>query len=77
LLGIVATLTFAGDQAQRILAGGRDFLQNHWPTVLAAVAVVAGVFVILLGVTGLTQAGHSGFGRFMHRFHRRLSHLKP
>ena len=38
-VGILATLTFAGDQAQRILGRGRDFLQRHWPAVLAVVGV--------------------------------------
>jgi cytochrome c biogenesis protein CcdA len=77
LLGILATLTFAGDQAQRLLGRGRDFLQAHWPIVLAVVGVLAGAFVILLGVTGLASSGHSGFSRFMHRFHRRLTRLHP
>jgi cytochrome c biogenesis protein CcdA len=74
LLAILATLTFAGDQAQRILGRGRDFLQAHWPTVLAVVGVIAGAFVILIGVTGLASGGRSGFSRFMHRVHRRLTH---
>lgn len=77
LLGIVATLTFAGDSAQRLLCRGRDFLQKHWPAVLAVVGVLAGLFVILLGVTGLASSGHSGFSRFMHRFHHRLTKLHP
>ena len=77
LIGILATLTFAGDQAQRILGRGRDFLQRHWPAVLSVVGVLAGLFVILLGATGLASHGHSGFSRFMHRVHHRLTHLKP
>ena len=31
LVGIWATLTFAGDRADRMLAIGRDFLERHWP----------------------------------------------
>ena len=42
LLGIVATLTFARDLAQRLLGRGRDFLQQHWPAALAVVGVLAG-----------------------------------
>jgi len=53
LIGIVATLEFAGDQAERILAAGRNFLQQHWPAVLAGLALLAGAFVVLLGATGL------------------------
>lgn len=66
LLGIVATLTFGGDQADRWLNNGRDFLQRHWPAVLAGLALVAGVFVALLGLTGIA-ATHNGFIRRLHR----------
>jgi cytochrome c biogenesis protein CcdA len=55
LLAIIAVLTFGGDRTDRLLAAGRDFLQRRWPVVLAVVAVVAGLFVIALGVTGLTN----------------------
>lgn len=58
LLGIAATLTFAGERADRILATGRSFLQSHWPILLASLALAAGVFVVLLGTTGLA-ARHS------------------
>ena len=77
LLGIVATLTFAGDQSQRILGRGREFLHRHWPTLLAVVGVVAGAFVILLGATGLASSQHTAFGRFIRRFHHRLTRLHP
>ena len=54
LLAIVAVLTFGGERTDRLLAAGRDFLQRRWPVVLSVVAVVAGAFVIGLGITGLT-----------------------
>jgi cytochrome c biogenesis protein CcdA len=66
LLGIVGTLTFGGDQADRMINAGRDFLQRHWPSVLAGLALVAGVFVALLGATGIA-ASHSRFLRHLHR----------
>ncbi|HYB25979.1 MAG TPA: GAP family protein [Solirubrobacteraceae bacterium] len=66
LLGIVATLTFGGDQADRMICTGRNFLQRHWPSVLAGMALVAGVFVALLGATGIA-ASHSRFLRHLHR----------
>jgi cytochrome c biogenesis protein CcdA len=66
LLGIVATLTFAPDRSDRLLSIGRDFLQRHWPAVLAGVAFIAGVFVILLGVSGFAST-HSRFFRRLHR----------
>jgi cytochrome c biogenesis protein CcdA len=68
LIGIWATLAFAPGRAERLIAVGRDFLQRHWPTVLAGVALAAGLFVILLGVTGF-GAAHS---RFLRRLHRTL-----
>jgi cytochrome c biogenesis protein CcdA len=66
LIGIWAVLTFAPQQSERVLCRARGFLQNHWPTVLAGVALVAGLFVILLGVTGF-GAAHSPFLRRLHR----------
>jgi cytochrome c biogenesis protein CcdA len=58
LLGVLATLTFAGDQAQVRLARARDFLQRHWPVLLSVVAVIAGVITIGLGVTGTVKVVH-------------------
>ena len=46
LLGIAATLMFAGDRAERLLTVGRNFLERNWPTVLAGLALVAGLFVV-------------------------------
>jgi cytochrome c biogenesis protein CcdA len=74
LLGILAVLTFAGPNATRLLAVGRDRLEAHWPTVLAVLALVAGLFVTLLGVTGLGALHHNDFGTFSRRV-RRLLHL--
>jgi cytochrome c biogenesis protein CcdA len=56
LLAIVAVLTFGGEKTDRWLAAGRDFLQHKWPVVLAALLLLAGVIVVLLGVTGLTNS---------------------
>ncbi len=74
LLVIVATLTFAGDRAAARLTRGRDILQANWPTILAVVGVVAGVFVVLLGATGLGSSPHNDVGQFLHRIHHRLVH---
>jgi cytochrome c biogenesis protein CcdA len=65
LIGIVLVLTFAGDRAQQVLASWRARLQAHWPALLASLALFAGVFVILLGVTGLAGP-HNGLSRFFH-----------
>jgi cytochrome c biogenesis protein CcdA len=73
LVGIVCTLWFAGDRADRMLSTGRDFLQRHWPAILAGISLLAGFIVLALGITGFTQNTHSRFGRFMKRL-RRLLH---
>ena len=72
LLGIVATLTFAGRHADRLLAIGRNFLQRYWPVLLSGLMLLAGLFVVLLGVTGLTSSGRGRFGRFMRHFRQVL-----
>ncbi|MGI8428818.1 MAG: GAP family protein [Solirubrobacteraceae bacterium] len=68
LIGIAGTLRFAGDRAGRMLTSGRNFLQRRWPVVLAGLAVLAGVFVILLGATSLAAKGHGHFGRLARHF---------
>jgi cytochrome c biogenesis protein CcdA len=73
LVGIVATLTFAGDRAQELLAAGRRKLEAHWPALLAGLAFLAGAFVLALGITGLAGMSHSHTGRFFRRL-RRLLH---
>ena len=64
LLAIVTTLWFAGEEAERLLGAARDYLQRRWPVILAVLALLAGVFVTLLGVTGFGQHNHGRLGRF-------------
>ena len=74
LLGIVATLTFAGSNATRMLITGREKLEANWPVVLSVLALLAGLFVTFLGLTGLGSLRHDHLGGFA----RRLRHiLKP
>lgn len=73
LLVILATLTIAGPDAKRLLQSGRRKLEKHWPAVLSIVALVAGLFVILLGITGLASLRHDRFGRAAGRL-RHLLH---
>jgi len=68
LIGIVATLEFGGDNAQRLLAIVRNFLERHWPTVLAVVALLAGSLVVLLGATGLAATRRGRFGGLARHF---------
>jgi cytochrome c biogenesis protein CcdA len=59
LLAIAATLWLGGDEAEMRLMRSRQILQRHWPVIVAGLALVAGLFCIVLGVTGLTQ-GRAG-----------------
>jgi cytochrome c biogenesis protein CcdA len=72
LFGIVMLLTVAGDRATAMLSRARERLQTHWPAVLAGLALLTGVFVVLLGITGL--AAHSG-SRTLIRNRLFLQHL--
>ena len=65
LVGIAVVLAVAGDGASALLAHMREALRANWPKVLASVAFLAGVFVILLGFSGLLAK--RPFGRFMRR----------
>src|ERR1700722_14715464 len=64
LLAIIATLQFAGPNATRLLAEGRQKLDKNWPTVLAVLLCGAGLLIIALGITGLASAHHNDFGTF-------------
>ncbi len=71
LLTMIAILTFAGPDAYRLLATGRQWLERRWPMVLAILALAAGIFVTLLGVTGIASPHHNDFGTLA----RRLRHI--
>jgi cytochrome c biogenesis protein CcdA len=73
LLGIAATLTFAGSRAVSLLTIGRNLLERYWPQILAGLALLAGLFIVLLGVTGFAGRGHGHLGRLM-RHIRRIIH---
>jgi cytochrome c biogenesis protein CcdA len=72
LLAMMVVLTVAGPDAKRLLQSGREKLERHWPAVLSVVALVAGVFVILLGATGLASLNHNDFGTTARRLRRIL-----
>jgi hypothetical protein len=74
LIVIIGTITFAGDQAERILATTQDLLQKHWPALLAGLALFAGAFVTLLGITGLASGGHGSVASLSRRFRRIFHH---
>lgn len=70
ILGIVAV---AGERATEILGRAREFLDRRWPVLLAGLALVAGVFVTTLGVTGLVSASHGTVGQLSRRLRRVIS----
>ena len=70
LLLILGVLTFASDRAESLLTTGRDLLQKWWPILLAGLALLAGVFVTLLGITGLAIHSHGTAGNLSRRFRR-------
>ena len=64
----------AGDRAEQVLTAARDYLQAHWPVLLAALALVAGLFVTALGVTGLISGVPGRVGRVSRGLRRVISH---
>ena len=63
LLVIVLMLTVLGKRTVEILSGARQYLRRRWPTIVGGVALIAGVFVIALGVTGLTGRAPGSVGK--------------
>ncbi|MHB1833956.1 MAG: GAP family protein [Solirubrobacteraceae bacterium] len=60
LLAIAGALALAGDRALSALDRARGYMHRRWPVFAAAVALVAGLGVVALGVSGLRQNGHAG-----------------
>ena len=74
LLAIVAILTVAGDRAQEVLARARKYLDAHWRVLLAGAFLIAGTFITVLGVTGLTGRVPGAVGRYSRRLRRSIKH---
>lgn len=73
LLVIVITLSIAGDHGREVLERARRYLQAHWPAIVALLALLAGIFVTTLGVSGLLSGLHDQVGRVS----RHLRHVIP
>jgi cytochrome c biogenesis protein CcdA len=74
LIGIVAVVAFApGNRAEDLLGRGRRWLEARWPAVLATLGLVAGIFVMFLGISGLAGQSHNHVGGFF-RHLRKLLH---
>jgi len=76
LAAMVLVLAVAGDRALQILTRIRDFMQQHWPVLAAAVALTAGVLVTTLGVTGLELHAHGSTGSIARRVRHALTRLR-
>jgi len=74
LILMILTLTFAPDHAERIITRARELLQRHWPVVLSVLALLAGAFVTVIGITGLTGRSHGTVGRVSRKFRRAITH---
>jgi cytochrome c biogenesis protein CcdA len=74
LILMIIVLEFAGDNAKAVIEAARDWLQRHWPTLVAALALVAGIFVTLLGVTGLASGEHNTVGSLSREFRHTIHH---
>jgi cytochrome c biogenesis protein CcdA len=66
LLVIAVVLSVAGEPAVATLNRAREWLACHWPVLLSRLALVAGLFVLALGITGLTLNAPGGAGHFSH-----------
>jgi cytochrome c biogenesis protein CcdA len=73
MLGIVITLTVAGDQAERVLLSIREYFRRHWPELVSVVALLAGIFITVLGVTGLLSGSHGRVGTLSRHLRRVIS----
>jgi cytochrome c biogenesis protein CcdA len=73
LILIIITLTVAPNGADRILRRARDLLQRHWPALLAALALLAGTFVTVLGVTGLAGRNHGRVGALSRKLRKAIT----
>jgi cytochrome c biogenesis protein CcdA len=69
LIVMVVAMSLAGDGAIEKLNRARDFLERRWPVVLSVLLLGAGVFVVLLGVTGFAGRSQSRLGRLLRRVH--------
>ncbi len=69
LVVMVITLWVAGDRASALLGSLREYMHRRWPTLVSALLLAAGIFVILLGATALGGTRHGRFGRILRRVH--------
>jgi cytochrome c biogenesis protein CcdA len=74
LLALVATLALSGRRAVSLLERARALMHANWPQVAAAVALLAGVIVSVLGVTGLELHARGDAGVLARNLHHLITH---
>lgn len=74
LILMIVILMVAPTRAEAILRGARAWLERRWPALLAVLALVAGLFVTALGVTGLAKGQHGTVGHVSGNVRRVISH---
>ncbi len=74
LILMIVVLLIAPDRAESILRAARAWLERRWPALLAVLALVAGLFVTALGVTGLVKGQPGTVGRVSGKVRRVISH---
>jgi cytochrome c biogenesis protein CcdA len=73
LILMIVILIAEPDKAAAILTRSRDWLQRHWPVLLAGLALIAGAFVLTIGITGLTGNQHGNVGRVSRKVRRTIT----
>jgi len=74
LLAIVAGVMIGGERALERLRRARAWLHRRWPVLVAAAALLAGLFVTALGVTGLEFHAHGAVGSISRHLRGLISH---
>jgi cytochrome c biogenesis protein CcdA len=74
LILMIGTLILAPDRSDRILSRARELLQRHWPALLAGLALLAGAFVTVIGVTGLAGRDPGAVGHLSRKLRRAITH---
>ena len=77
LLGIAVALTIGGEPAVAGLNRFRRWLARNWPVVLSRLALIAGIFIVTLGVTGLTLNAPGDTGHLSRGLRHILTHPVP
>jgi cytochrome c biogenesis protein CcdA len=73
LLLMILVLTVAPHHAARILTRTRDWLQRHWPVLLGGLALLAGAFCLVIGITGLTGRSSGTVGNVSRKLRRAIT----